>query len=104
MTLSAGKSIRLRTVTRRITWLMLAYLVIGLLHGMAPQLWAHHVNGDGDGGPFRVLLFTVFLAAAAFILLNSAQAPLNRLYSSISHPLSRAPWSSRLLRGPPRAR
>lgn len=104
MTLMTGKSRHLRTATRRITWLVLAYLVIGLLHGMAPQLWARHVNGDIDDGPFRVLLFTVFLTAAAFLLLTSAQVPLNRLHFAISRPLSRTPWSPRLLRGPPETR
>jgi hypothetical protein len=80
---------------------LLAYLLIAALHGLVPQLWSHHYLEGRDDGPFRVLLFTLVIAAGLAVVLACA---LNRQFFQIlpvvepeSRVLRRA-WS---LRSPP---
>ncbi len=80
---------------------LLAYTVIAVLHGMAPQLWARHYTQNDDRGPFRVLIFTLFtaLCLALCLLLDSITSGRER--PPREHLPSRAVWSCWLLRGPP---
>lgn len=82
---------------------MLAYTVIAVLHGMAPQLWARHYSDNADNGPFRVLIFTLFAALCLTVDVLSVGIS-KELLSLINEKVrSEALWSRWLLRGPPRS-
>ena len=89
---------------RAFTCLLLAYVVIASLHGLAPQLWARHFGEDHDNGPFRILLFSPILAASLAVLLVCGMALHFSPPLPERCPSSRAAWSPRSLRGPPSSR
>lgn len=63
------------SAVRVVHWAMILYLFVAVLHGAVPAIWRHHVENGDEGGPFRLLLFTVtLLAMAAFLPL------VNRLF------------------------
>ncbi len=54
---------------RCISGVLLAYVVIAALHGMAPGLWARSFNGEELHGPFRLIIFFPHLNALPFLSL-----------------------------------
>lgn len=86
---------------KALVWVVCGYMVIGALHGVAPQMWRHHLSEKDDGGPFRILLFTLFTAVSMAVLALALEATRNTVLLPAQPRLSdlfRSPW---LLRGPP---
>ena len=82
-------------------WIVCGYTVIAALHGMAPQMWSHHVSQKDDSGPFRILLFTLFTAIAMAVFALAPKTASGAVPLPSQPHLAdafRSPW---LLRGPP---
>lgn len=82
-------------------WVVCGYMVIAALHGMAPQMWSHHLSQKDDGGPFRILLFTLFTAVAMAVFALAPKTTRGVVPLPSQPHLAdafRSPW---LLRGPP---
>ncbi|HEX72431.1 MAG TPA: hypothetical protein ENN65_03850 [Candidatus Hydrogenedentes bacterium] len=60
------------TTFRVISGVLLAYVAIAALHGMAPGLWARSFNGEELHGPFRLIIFSPHLNALPFLCLAGA--------------------------------
>ncbi len=84
-----------------IGWIVLAYFLIAVMHGLAPGLWAKSFGGQEYQGPFRLLIFVpivalyLFFLALAFLLIRLVQS------YRITEPESGPPWTAWSLRGPP---
>lgn len=89
---------------RVVSGLLLAYVVIAALHGLAPELWARSFNGEELHGPFRLIIFSSYLNALLFICLAHALAVSLRVIAQ-EDPLVRIEcWFAWALRGPPAQR
>lgn len=67
----AGAFLRRSPAFRALAWLLLAYVLVAALHGMAPGLWAHvfEEGYEGAQGPFRVFMFGVYLPVCLVLVL-----------------------------------
>ncbi len=82
-------------------WVVCGYTVIAALHGVAPQMWRHHLSEKDDSGPFRVLLFTLFTAFAMAICALALTTVRGMVLLPPQPPLTDFFRSPCLLRGPP---
>jgi len=96
-----GESRRFRRAFRTAAWLVLAYVVIASLHGLAPQLWARHFGPEGDQGPFRVLLFSLVIAIFIIASLPPGLVREGACHTVSTPPSGRPVWTAWSLRGPP---
>ena len=95
------RSGRGRRWLRCVAWVVLAYLCVGSLHGLAPGLWERYYGPQHENGPFRVLLFTqVITTGVAVLLLLAVIVPFAEALP-VASPAVHAVWTPWSLRGPP---
>jgi len=59
--------LRNRTITKILSFIIALYLIIAVLHGIAPGIWKKSFGGAEGKGPFRILMFTPLLIFSVFI-------------------------------------
>lgn len=50
-------------------YVLLLYLIIAVLHGLAPGIWSKSISKTETRGPFRILIFTPIITTLYFVFL-----------------------------------
>lgn len=54
-----------------LSWLLFLYILIGVLHGIAPGIWGKSFGGLENKGPFRILFFTPTIFVLFYIAISA---------------------------------